>query len=400
MLIHGATDNDLHPPRFGGSQRAFGLFRGLARRHDVRVLCVVPNRTRGARETTAHRVTLLRRKAWYTAAAWRLERAHLAPLAAAADLHTLRSRSLLAELPGRADVFAAEFGLAGLLGRCHATLEVYLSQNVEADFFAATAPSLALRPAWVARVRAREARAVRRAQVTVVVSDEDAARMVELHRADPARIEVIPNGYDETVVRPPTMDERLAARAKLGIAGEHVALFVGSDHPHNRDAARLLVERLLPPLARDGFVLIVAGTVGRAFGAHREPWLRVLGEVDDLVPVLHAADTGLNPVARGGGSNVKVPTYLAAGLAVVTTRFGLRGYPSLEPHVTVAEPNVFDEALRARPSGWRARGLTLPEPVADHAWGRLGETLAVRLERRIAAHAPQAPAETRGRASA
>ena len=61
MLIHGATDNDLHPPRFGGTQRAFGLFRGLARRHDVRVLCVVPNRTRGAREAMAHRVTLLRR---------------------------------------------------------------------------------------------------------------------------------------------------------------------------------------------------------------------------------------------------------------------------------------------------------------------------------------------------
>ena len=50
MLIHGLADNDLHPPRFGGTQRAFGLFRGLARAHDVRVLCLVPNRTTSPRE--------------------------------------------------------------------------------------------------------------------------------------------------------------------------------------------------------------------------------------------------------------------------------------------------------------------------------------------------------------
>jgi hypothetical protein len=202
-------------------------------------------------------------------------------------------------------------------------------------------------------------------------------------------------------VRLPSAEERGQARAALGLAErEHAALFVGSNVAHNRDAARALVERVFPPLARDGHVLLVAGAVGRALGARREPWLRVLGEVDDLLPVLHAADTGVNPVARGGGSNVKVPTYLAAGLAVITTRFGLRGYPELEPWVGVAEPEGFADALRARPAGWHARGVALPGPVADHAWGRLGETLAVRLEARVAARVARGRAERRGRASA
>ena len=31
MLIHAATDQDIHPPLFGGPQRTFGLLRGLAR---------------------------------------------------------------------------------------------------------------------------------------------------------------------------------------------------------------------------------------------------------------------------------------------------------------------------------------------------------------------------------
>jgi glycosyltransferase involved in cell wall biosynthesis len=385
MLIHGAVDNDLYPPRFGGTQRAFGLFRGLARRSEVRVLCLVPNRTAAPREETVAGVTLLRRKAWYTSAAWRLDRAGLAPLQAAAELHTLRARALLAALPGRPDVLAAEFSMAGLLDHPHARLGVYLSQNVEADFFATTSARLAFGGLWRARVRERERRAVERAGLTVVVSEEDAARMVALHGADPARLDVIPNGYDETGIHPPTATERERARAALGLkGGDYVALFVGSDVAHNRDGVRLLLERVGPRLRDRGVVVVIAGSVSRAVPAPREPWLRVLGEVGDLASVLHAADAGLNPVLRGGGSNVKLPTYLAAGLAVVSTGFGTRGYARLAPLAVTAETESFADAISARPRGWLARGEAMPAAVADHAWGTLGERLGERLAARLA----------------
>lgn len=384
MLIHGACDNELWPPRFGGPQRTFGLYRGMARAHDVRVLCLVPNRNRGARDERAEGVAMARRKAWYTAAAWRLERSGLLPLVAAADAHGLRARALLGELPGRPDALVTEFTLSGLLGRAGARLDVYSSHNVESDFWPATAPPVALRGAWAARVREREARAVLGADLTVVACTEDADRMVALHGAERSRIEVVPNGYDETAVRPPTPAERERARGALGLGpGDYACVFLGSDVPHNRDAARLLVERVFPALAGTGVALVIAGSVGAALGAARAPWLRVLGEVDDVGAVLHAADAGLNPVLRGGGSNIKVPTYLAAGLAVVTTPFGGRGYAALAPWTVVAEPDAFAEVLRARPAGWRVRGAEMPAPVAAHAWGRLGEALAETIAARL-----------------
>ena len=384
MLIHGAVDNDLHPPRFGGTQRAFGLFRGLARRNDVRVLCVVPNRTTAPREQNVSGVTLIRRKAWYTSAAWRLERAGLAPLQAAAELHTMRASRWLAELPSRPDVLAAEFSMSGLLAKSNARLGVYLSQNVEADFFATTSARLALGGLWRGRVRERERRAVAKAGLTVVVSEDDAARMVALHGADPARLDVIPNGYDETSIHPPTATERERARAALGLkGGDYVAVFVGSDVAHNRDAARLLVERVGPALHERGVVLVIAGSVSRSVPAAREPWLRVLGEVADLSSVLHAADAGLNPVLRGGGSNVKLPTYLAAGLAVVSTAFGTRGYAKLAPLAVTAESEAFAETIAAEPRGWASRGESVPAAVAEHAWGTLGEKLGERLVARL-----------------
>lgn len=392
MLIHGLVDNDLHPARFGGTQRAFGLFRGLARSSDVRVLCVIPNRTTAPREEHVAGVTLIRRKAWYTSLAWRLERAKLAPLQSAAEVHALRARRLLGALPGRPDVLAAEFSLAALLGRAGAKLDVYLSQNVEADFFATTSDRLFLGGAWRARVRDRERRAVERAGLVVAVSEDDAARMVALHGASPARLEVIPNGYDETVVKPPTAGERARARAALGLGdADYAAVFVGSDAPHNREAAHLLVDTIGPAVARAGVVTILAGGASRAV-TRREPWLRVAGEVDDLNAVLHAADAGLNPVVRGGGSNVKLPTCLAAGLAVVTTPFGLRGYASLAGLAVTAEPSAFADALAARPPGWAARGEALPAAVRDHAWGTLGERLGERIARRLAPVAASSPA--------
>jgi hypothetical protein len=95
-------------------------------------------------------------------------------------------------------------------------------------------------------------------------------------------------------------------------------------------------------------------------------------------------------MTSGAGSNVKLPTYLAAGLAVVTTRHGLRGYPELAAHVTVAEPAELAAALVSRPRGWAARGLEIPKAVADLAWGRLGERLGEALAARLGAAADAA----------
>ncbi len=384
MLIHAATDNDIHPPLFGAPQRTFGLMRGLAARHQVRVLCVVPNRSAAAREQTVAGVTLIRRRAWYTSVAWRLETAGLAPMFVVAGWHRAAGKRLAGALPGPAEVLLADLHLTGLFERTRAPLKVYTAHNVELDHFRMTRSRVLLPGLWAGRLARLEGRAVERADLTVVCCEEDAARMRALYGAEESALAVVPNGYDETAVRAPSPGERAAARAALGLgASDYAALFVGSDFPHNRDAASFLAERVMPALGGAGFRLLVAGGVARALAGRREPWLVVRPETPDLAPLLHAADCGLNPVTTGGGSNVKLPTCLAAGLAVITTPFGLRGYPALRPWVTLAGREETAEALRARPAGWLARGLELPAQVAEVAWGRLGQRLGERLEEKL-----------------
>lgn len=158
---------------------------------------------------------------------------------------------------------------------------------------------------------------------------------------------------------------------------------------------------MLPALAPHGFRLLVVGGIAAALRGRREPGLIVRGATGEITPFLHAADAGLNPVTTGGGSNVKLPTYLGAGLAVVTTPFGLRGYRALAPWVEAVEPAHFAEALRERPGGWRAGHDQRPTVIEDYAWGRLGERLGCELERRLgqaaAGPAPRPAREAGGR---
>lgn len=386
MLIHAAVDNDIHPPRFGGAQRSFGLARGLARRHAVRVLCVTPNRAGGPARERVDGVELVRRKSWHTSLAWRLERARLAPLFVVEAGHRANAARYAAALGPGADVLAADLHLASLLEAARAPLKVHTSHNVEFDRFLSAAPPVAGRARWAERLRRLERRAVESAHLTVVCTDEDAARMRELYGLPGGRLEVVPNGFDETRLAPPSAAARAQARARFGF-GEHdyVAAFVGADWGPNREALALLTERVLPALAGDGVRLLVVGAVGRRLAGRREPWLVVAGEAPELAPLLHAADCGLNPVLGGGGSNVKLPGYLACGLAVVTTPFGVRGYAPLASECVVVAADGFADALRARPRGRAARGEAAAEALAEYAWGRLGERLGERCGARLAA---------------
>ena len=211
MLIHAATDVDVHPPLFGGAQRCFGLYRGLARRHAVRVLCMVPNRSTGAREERIDGVDILRRKAWFTALAWRLEQARISPLFLAERGHRGRASAALRELPAGADVVMTDLHLGGLRERAPARLRVHHAHNVEFDHFRSAGPSLPARGWWAARLRSIDARAVATADLVVAASEEDADRMRSLYALPSARVTVAPNGYDETAIRPPTA----AARSTL-----------------------------------------------------------------------------------------------------------------------------------------------------------------------------------------
>jgi glycosyltransferase involved in cell wall biosynthesis len=109
-------------------------------------------------------------------------------------------------------------------------------------------------------------------------------------------------------------------------------LFVGSfGHPPNRDAARLLVQRILPAIW-DQRPHVHCDIIGRdppaalSLAAERSNGrLQVHGYVEDLEPYFRAAWLFAAPLFSGGGIKIKILEALGRGAPVLSTPIGLEG---------------------------------------------------------------------------
>ncbi|CAN5676888.1 hypothetical protein BH10ACT1_BH10ACT1_43240 [soil metagenome] len=200
----------------------------------------------------------------------------------------------------------------------------------------------------------------------------------------------MPNGADARVPmvapadRPVQRDRWLAKWAATrpgGVAPEHLAVFFASWHPPNLAAANIILW-LAPDLPEVQFVL--GGSHGDAFADDLVPANVVFtGRVGERVKrtLLGAADVALKPMLQGSGTNLKVIEYLAAGVPVVSTRFGVRGLEVIDgTHVLVAEPHEMVDAMRAvlaDPAAATTRAAAGRALALDrYDWTRLGEVLA------------------------
>lgn len=378
LKVQVVTVNDVHPPGFGGAARVFHLCRALARTEEVRVACVVGSRSRAPRHERVEGLEITRVKPYHPTLTHYLERAGLAADILGYDLYRRWPRPLLDALDPAADVWQVDSPVLGpYLERApRGALRVYASHNVEAEWFERVGAPVVARRRWARRLAAIEARTVAVADLVLAVSEEDGAEFARRYGAPREKIEVAENGYEPEQSRPPTAAERESARRALGVAAERVAVFVGSDFPHNRLAVEDLFRHVVPRLPALGCRLVLAGGASAGFRerARREGGGSVLclGPVADLRPVLWAADLALHPVTTGAGSNVKLPMYLGAALPVLSTPFGVRGFPRLATYVEQAPVEGFADRL-ARPPLYDPAAA---EAVAWYSWGEIGRRLA------------------------
>jgi glycosyltransferase involved in cell wall biosynthesis len=256
---------------------------------------------------------------------------------------------------------------------------VYSAHNVEYDFAQAQMRRSIVSDAALRRLAALERRAVRASALVVTCTAADAERMRDLYGGD-TRFEVIPNGFDEALLDGDRCRERERARAALGIAADQVAIvFVGGPAQHNLDAARFLEHELMPRVGEWARLLIV----GQCGGGRREgrgEVVRRLGYVEDLKALYAAADIAVNPVAYGSGSSVKIAEYLAAGLPIVTTPVGARGYEHLGARLCVTSLPEFAAAVEKL----RLSRLGNLPAAREPTWTELGRRLHAAYTRLLA----------------
>ncbi len=239
--------------------------------------------------------------------------------------------------------------------------------NVEADLQdqlakqATLPPERVLRSHFTRRTTRLEQAMVAAADQVWVCSDNDRDSIAGRYgRRD--GVSVIPNALS-LPERPPQRRERDPGEARLVFPGDF-------SYPPNRQAATLIIERLVPALRDrlERFEVWLAGRYPTAemMEAHRAvPELRVTGPVEDMVPVLVEADLMLAPLQSGSGSRFKLLEAFAARLPVVATPKAAEGLDVVNgTHLLLADdPETLVNAVVALVAD-PARGRAL----ADAGW--------------------------------
>jgi len=248
-------------------------------------------------------------------------------------------------------------------------LIAYSAHNVELDYHAEQPGLRFIRKSALRQIERCERAAVGLSDMVIACSDDDADRLRAIY-GKPRHMMVIANGFDADLLDFQGRASRERARAALRLsASDRVILFVGGDAAHNREAVCFLIREILPCLPASTRLLL-AGQAG-AVAPSGHPQIRSLGFVEDLRMCFSAADVAVNPVSFGGGTNVKLAEYLAAGLPTISTPIGLRGVAHLAGAIRCAPREEFAAALRASP----------PEAAFDRAslarwtWEALGRQL-------------------------
>jgi len=173
------------------------------------------------------------------------------------------------------------------------------------------------------RVKKVEGSLVRRANIIFATSTENASQLQNIYSEDLKNISISPNGVD--IAGHEVLFEK-GSLAKKKIIKMPLAIFLGSGHPPNIDAAKVLINKIAPQVPEVYFLLCG----GLCWGLPNEPKGKNIGLAysisdEEKYEVFRVSDIALNPMLSGSGTNIKMLDYMAAGLPVITTPIGARG---------------------------------------------------------------------------
>ena len=225
------------------------------------------------------------------------------------------------------------------------------------------------------RLKARLEIGQYRAARAVVANSRKTADDLAARGVDPAAITVVQLGVDAERFRPPTADERAAARARFGLgAEEFVVAFVGAHGPRKGlpEALGALAS------ARAGERMLVAGEHrgGRWIGTANTV---MPGKLDDIRPVYWAADVLVYP-SRYDAFGMAVLEAMACGSPVIVSREA--GAHEIIGDAGFVLPEVSARAIREAldrirdDGGGRARmGETARAIARTRTWDEAGRNL-------------------------
>ena len=350
------NDFPIYPPRFGGQIRIYNIYKNLAERYNITYICFGKSNSVEETRICENFLEIKVPKSGFhknmDAVAGKLLGVSVDDITA---MFLCRQNAEIAALAKtsieKSDLVILSHPYMFPLVRDYVYDKplIYEAHNVEAYLKKALLGKRALRNYISGRVEAVEKELSLKADLVFVTSEEDLNSIKQLYGLEENKIHVSPNGVDINTFSLLYKEGKLI---KEKIIDRPVVLFLGSGHPPNVQAAKLIIKEIAPKM-KDIYFLICGSVCWGIKNENKGKNVGLTFEVteEEKLELYRVADLALNPMVSGSGTNIKMLDYMSASLPVISTPVGARGL-NLENYknVIVAEipeiPEKIWEILR------------------------------------------------------
>lgn len=255
---------------------------------------------------------------------------------------------------------------------------VYNAHNIEYDYAKAESGWRWVNKICQNRIYKLEKKLAQRADRIIACSSNDSERMAKLYNVNAERIGVVPNGvhFEKKIQRQDI--ESISNKFPTLMSFPQRAIFSGSDVAHNRAAVEFIIKTLAPKLDKH-CAFVIKGQCGNRFKYKKHANVFFEADATNVGMYAGVCTVALNPVMQGSGTSLKILDYLAHGIPVLSTEFGMRGFDSLKDFVTLS---VLDEFC-ARLEGDFIFNTDILERMQRYSWGFISKSLAVSYHAKI-----------------
>lgn len=379
MKILSLASKDLlaNRHRDAAAQKIYYLYLYLSRQFHIDVIDFVPFRSTSKKTKISKNLNIEPVKTFFPSLFFHLGKCNMPYQLLTHSFYSLYSNLLRKRFQSGYDLIVFDtFVLAGMAEKVPNNIKViYSSHNVEHEWYVVEAKSFHFKRTLLKNIFEMERRLIERSTAVFTVSDQDKATFQRVFHCDESKFKVVPLGHaHEGPFERTDPDQALLGKYNFD-AFKRRAIFCGSNFYANQIAVDALIHRVLPDLDASIEVVLI-GTISDYVTHKYKPLpfgLRLLGYVENLSEVYSLCDVALNPVLHGSGANMKTIDYLGAGLNVITTEFGMRGFERLRENVYICDINEMSRTIN---KFMRDPSCRLTRTVLDYHWSHIAEETA------------------------
>ncbi len=343
----------IYPPRGGGQNRIFYLYKELAKSIMVDIVCLVDESEEYKKSEIAPNLFEVRvpKTKEHAFKERKIEEKAGIPVTDMAMLYLYDETPLFGESIKKSfvdsDYLIMTQPYTFELCKTISSAVIYDSQNIEYSLKKQMLQDTAYNQQLLKKLFDIEKLLCLEAIITMVCAMDDAVAMEKLYEFDSSKAVLVPNGVDLHSVPYASKEERHSIKQSLGLEHQKSVLFMGSWHHPNIDAVEEIFKMAMK---LPHYHFIVIGGAGSYFLHHEIPTpenIGFTGLVSDKEKevYLSIADVAINPMLTGSGTNLKMLDYMANGIPVVSTKVGARGLGIPVGYIAICDVGDFCEYI-------------------------------------------------------